>query len=150
MKTFWLFLCLTTTSLPLMAQVQLDGLWRGKLMLKEAKGWTEYPFELYLTRQGKSVHGRSYILLPTGQKVQMDLQGRYYDDLSIYLEEVDFIETGNGDPPPPYFRKFQLVWRRGLYESALKGHWQEIKDEVTDEGRRRGQLSLEKVVNKNA
>ena len=143
-------LCLFSC-LALSAQTTLDGLWRGTLTVGGIKSTQGYPFEVYLERDGRTVTGRSYLHLGEGQVVEMHLSGRMYDDLSIYIDEVEFINDDGDSYEPPFLRKYQLAWRRGIYEGSLNGYWQEIRTtDLMEESRERGRIFLRKVIAKKA
>ncbi len=143
-----LFLLLCIGSLN--AQTTLDGLWRGTMTVGGLESTRGYDFEVYLERQGRQVTGRSYLHLSDDRIVEMEVRGYMYEDFSIYIDEITYINDDGDSYEPPFKRKYQLAWRRGIYEGSLNGFWQEIIPEVFDDGRERGRIFLRKVIAKKA
>ncbi|MCB0638767.1 MAG: hypothetical protein KDC54_19195 [Lewinella sp.] len=144
-----LLLCLLSlAAVDLSAQVTLNGLWEGTITEGGLQSDQGYPFQVFLEKRGRTVSGRSYIQM--GDRiVEMQLSGRLYDDNSIYLDEIEFI-SDDESWSPPFMRKYQLLWRRGIYEGSLNGYWQEIRDDVFNDARERGRITLRKVQEKRA
>lgn len=144
-----LLLCLLCSPcFALSAQVALDGLWEGTITIGGLQSQRGYPFQVFLEKRGRIVTGRSYIQL--GERlVEMELRGRLYEDNSIYLDEIEFI-SDDESWEPPFMRKYQLLWKRGIYEGSLNGYWQEIRDDVMNDARERGRIVLKKVSEKRA
>jgi hypothetical protein len=82
--------------------------------------------------------------MDNGQILAMDVVGQMYKDRSVYLREVRVVELQNG-VEPKFPRKYQIVYKRGLYENAIEGFWQEIRPDISNEDRDRGRISLKKV-----
>lgn len=119
----------------------LAGVWEGSLILGVTDG-TELPMQLYLTVKGRQVTGRSYILLPNGETLQMDLSGRTFRDGSFGLTETRFAGDPENGVLPQFNRQYQIVYRTGLWGEALKGYWQEVTEDVLDPARRMGRVEL--------
>lgn len=142
---FALFCCCTLT-----AQIQFDGLWEGTISLSGPEGFANYPLQVYLEKQGKKVTGRCYIYLTNERVVETELNGRLYDDLSVYIDDIVFVPNANDDYEPPFLRKYQLIWKRGINGSSMNGYWQEVRKDIFDEGRQRGRINLRRVINNKA
>jgi len=132
----------------LSAQKGLDGVWEGTITIGGIYSSQPLPMQLYLTVNGKSIEGRSYVQIKEGETVQMDLRGSLYKDNSMQMAEIKFV----GDESNPYFPKFnrqyQLIWKRDLWEAQLIGFWQEVTDHTFYNYRERGRIQLKKIKNK--
>jgi hypothetical protein len=82
------FVLMLAFALP--AQNTLDGTWEGFMTVGGIYSDQQLPMQLYLTSEGSEVKGRSYVQLPDGSTLRMDLEGHRYRDLSISLIETDF------------------------------------------------------------
>jgi hypothetical protein len=148
-RSFLLTLALFS-AFTLSAQLQLTGLWEGTISLSGPEGFANYPLQVYLDKAGKKVTGRCYIYLTNEQIVETQLSGRLYDDLSIYIDDIVFVPNDKDDYEPPFLRKYQLIWQRGINGSALNGYWQETRKDIFAESRQRGRIALRKVVDSKA
>ncbi|WP_367387963.1 hypothetical protein [Lewinella sp. LCG006] len=142
--------CCLLFSWSLAAQLQFEGLWEGTITVGGIQSTKGYPVQIYLERQGKKVSGRSYVYLSDTRIVEMNLSGFLYDDLSVYLDEVEYVNRNGDNYVPPFLRKYQLMWNRSINGSSLNGYWQEIRQEIFDAKRERGRIFLKKVVNNKA
>lgn len=149
LRSFLLALTLLTC-FTLSAQLQLDGLWEGTITTGGIESSQGYPVQLYLKRSGKTVTGRSYVYISETEVIEMELEGRLYDDLSIYIDEVKYINHQEGDEVPDFLRKYQLIWNRSINGSSINGYWQEIRKEIFDTQRQRGRIFLKQRVNNKA
>ncbi len=145
-----LFTLALLSAFTLSAQLQLDGLWEGTITTGGIESTKGYPVQLYLKRAGKKVTGRSYVYISETEIVEMELAGRLYDDLSIYIDEVEYISHQEGEELPDFLRKYQLMWNRSINGSSINGYWQEIRQEIFDTKRQRGRIFLRQVVNNKA
>jgi hypothetical protein len=143
MRPVLLAFFLSTIALPLFGQLTLEGVWKGTLTtsIHSQRG---YPFELYLYREGSRVWGRSYITVQKDSTIVMDLAGKMYPDRSISLRETQFSGDTMRGPLTPYFRRYQLIFKRGLFDASLNGFWQEVREGVFDDDRNRGRIYLRK------
>jgi hypothetical protein len=103
-----------------------------------------FPIELFLYRDGSRVWGRSYVTVQKDSTIVMDLEGKIHGDLSISLKEVRFGGDTVRGPLAPFGRRYQLIFKRGLYDASLNGFWQEIRDDVFNDRRNRGRIYLRK------
>ncbi len=142
MKTTLLFLFLLP--LFLSAQAKIDGLWEGTMTIGGIYSNEALPMQLYITTEGNLVRGRSYVTLPNGQILRMDLSGYYYGDRSMKLEEVAFAGDAENDLLPEFNRQYQIVYRPDLWDSELRGFWQEVTDLTFSDTRRMGRMILKK------
>ncbi|PSR14417.1 MAG: hypothetical protein DA408_12735 [Bacteroidetes bacterium] len=148
-------LCLLSFALfftiPLSAQqLQLDGLWEGTITVGGITSTKGYPVQIYLERSGRKVTGRSYVYLSKNRVVEMNMAGHLYEDLSIYIDEVTFVDRQKDGYVPPFLRKYQLSWNRSINGSSLNGYWQEDRKEIFAGDRERGRIFLKKVVSNKA
>ncbi len=101
------------------------------------------PMQLYLTVEEGVIKGRSYVTLPDGKVLRMDLKGRLYGDRSFSLYEMNFVGDSENDIMPEFNRQYQIVYKPDLWDSTIRGFWQEIKPHVRED-RRRGRMVLRK------
>jgi hypothetical protein len=149
MRPIVLALALCTLATPALAQLTLQGVWKGTLTtsIHTDRG---YPFELYLYRDGARVWGRSYITVKPDSTIVMDLEGTMHQDLSISLYEKKFSGDKVRGPLAPFFRRYQLSFKRGLFEASLNGFWQEVRDDAFNNRRKRGRIYLRKETSDKA
>ena len=137
-------------SLSLAAQLEFEGLWEGTITVGGIQSTQGYPVQVYLERQGKKISGRSYVYLSETRVIEMNLSGYLYDDLSVYIDEVEYINRNGDSYVPPFLRKYQLMWNRSINGSSLNGYWQEIRQEIFAAKRERGRIFLKRVVSNKA
>ncbi|MCP9236107.1 hypothetical protein [Lewinella sp. JB7] len=132
--------------LPLLltAQTSLDGLWEGTMTVGGIYSNEALPMQLYITTDGSRVTGRSYVTLPDGKVLRMDLSGYYYGDRSLSLVEISFVGDGDNAIMPEFNRQYQIVYKPDLWDSELRGYWQEVSDHTFSDTRRRGRMILKK------
>ena len=135
------FLC--SVAFPLSGQLTLEGVWKGTLTTS-LHGDRGLPFELFLYRDGSRIWGRSYLTIRKDSTIIMDLAGEMHRDRSISLREVRFGGDRVRGPLAPYRRRYQLLFKKGLFDASLNGFWQEIREGVLDEDRKRGRIFLRK------
>ncbi|MEM6769155.1 MAG: hypothetical protein AAF597_01110, partial [Bacteroidota bacterium] len=102
------------------------------------------PMQLYLNTKKGVVEGRSYVQLPDGSTLRMDLRGKLYSDGSIRLLETGFAGDEFNERLPKFSRKYQIIFKDDIWNPELIGFWQEIKEEVFAPDRRRGRMTLTK------
>lgn len=142
----WLTLILVAITLCTgYSQHRLDGLYEGTMTRGGIYSSEGLRFELLLEVKGGEVKGRSYIHIGENEIIEMDIQGKLYNDRSIYFEDIKFVSQTASEIIPPFSRKYQLVFNRSIWDSTLEGYWQEIRSEVFHEKRKRGRISLKKV-----
>ncbi|MBB4080654.1 hypothetical protein GGR28_003289 [Lewinella aquimaris] len=135
---FFLFPLLLT------AQTSLDGLWEGTMTVGGIYSNEALPMQLYITTEGSKVTGRSYVTLPNGKVLRMDLSGYYYGDRSLSLVEVSFTGDEDNAIMPEFNRQYQIVYKPDIWDSELRGYWQEVSDFTFSNTRRRGRMLLRK------
>lgn len=103
------------------------------------------PMQLYLSSaKDGTVEGRSYVQLPDGTTLRMDLRGKIFSDRSIRLLETSFAGDEFNERLPKFNRKYQILFRDDIWNPELIGFWQEIKEEIFASNRRRGRMTLTK------
>ncbi len=144
-----LSLLLSMTFAPaLRAQITLSGEWTGTMTIGGIYSSTKLPMKLYIVNRGGHIEGRSYVTLPDGEVLRMDLEGVLYGDQSMQLREVKFGGDPNNDILPEFNRQYQIVYKPDLYDSELRGFWQEVTPETNKTGRQRGRMVLKKLKSK--
>jgi len=146
MSTRYLFVLLVMllSSPVLLAQSSLDGTWEGTMTIGGIYSNEELPMQLYLNTKDGIVEGRSYVQLPEGGTLRMDLRGKIFTDRSIRLVETAFAGDEFNERLPKFNRKYQIIFRNDIWNPELIGYWQEVKEEVFSPNRRRGRMSLTK------
>lgn len=104
----------------------------------------QLPMQLYLTTEGTQVEGRSYVQLPDGSTLRMDLRGWMYRDLSLQLTEVKFAGDPTNEILPEFNRQYQIVFKPDLWDAQLRGFWQEVTDHTFNNTRKRGRMVLKR------
>lgn len=102
------------------------------------------PMQLYIITEGNEIKGKSYVTLPDGQVLRMDLSGYLYGDRSISLVEISFAGDADNDIMPEFNRQYQILYRPDIWNSELRGWWQEVTDLTFGNTRRRGKMVLKK------
>ncbi|MTB51604.1 hypothetical protein [Lewinella sp. W8] len=143
-RSFLFLFTLLLCSPLLIAQVDLDGAWEGTMTVGGIYSNEQLPMQLYLTTEGTQVEGRSYVQLPDGSTLRMDLRGRMYRDLSLQLTEVKFAGDPTNDILPEFNRQYQIVFKPDLWDAQLRGFWQEVTDKTFNNGRKRGRMVLKR------
>lgn len=126
------------------AQAGLDGTWEGTMTIGGIYSHEALPMQLYLTTTNGVVKGRSYVQLPDGSTLRMDLEGKVYKDGSIRLLETAFAGDEFNERLPKFSRKYQILFNDDIWNPVLKGFWQEIQEEIFDPNRRRGRMTLKR------
>lgn len=127
---------------PLFSQSTLDGTWEGFMTVGGIHSDKQLPMQLYITTTGSKVEGRSYVQLPDGSTLRMDLWGYIYKDHSISLVESAFAGDPTNDIMPEFNRQYQIVFKPDLWDPHLKGFWQEKTEDTFGKKRRRGRMTL--------
>ncbi len=122
----------------------LDGMWEGTMVVGGIYSNEQLPMQLYLTTKGAYIEGRSFVQLPTGGTLRMDLQGQLHGDMSISMVEVKFAGDPENDVMPEFNRQYQIAFKDDLWNPRLVGFWQEVTDEVFGPNRQRGKMVLTK------
>jgi hypothetical protein len=142
---FLLFLFLIQFSLlkgHLLGQDFLEGAWKGKYTFGIQSDYG-YPFEIFLRIDGRKITGRSYLVTPDKRKVEMDVRGYLFQDLSFIIEETSIVKSPE-TTENTFFRKYQLRFKGDIWTKNLEGYWQEIIDNNFDKSRKVGKILLTK------
>ena len=132
------------------AQKGLEGLWEGTITKGGIYSEAGDRVELFLEVEGSKISGRSYVHMPDGKVVEMELKGSFYQDRSIYLEDIEFVPPADSSYVPPFSRKYQLIYTRSIWNNKLEGYWQQIIPTPFHSSRKRGRIFLKKVSSKKA
>jgi len=144
---FLFLFCLAITGF-LYGQKKPTGLWEGTLT-NSIHSQNGLRFELLLEFKGKKVRGKTFIYYKDNTIHTMEIEGTVYDDRSIYFEEVRSA-NGKDQAPPPFNRKYQLIFTRSIWDSTLEGYWQEIMTNPFDEQREMGRIIMKKASDSKA
>jgi hypothetical protein len=137
--------CLIPVLLPAQKSGGLEGLWKGSMTLGGLDDQRQVTFELYLTRENKKLVGKSYLYLSDDRVIEMEVRGTLYGDLSIYLQDKEFIPEPGSEEKPPYYRKYQLMYMPSIWNTKMEGFWQEVTPHYFSEKRRLGRIKLKKM-----
>ena len=132
------------------AQTSLDGAWEGEMIVGGIYGTERLPVQMFITLDDGMVTGRTYIKLPDGELVQMNLTGRMYRDRSMEMVETDYVGSEDNAYFPLFNRQYQLIYKPDLFDSELQGFWQEVTEDTFNKFRKRGRMRLRKVEVKGA
>lgn len=123
-------------------QAFLEGSWKGKYTygIQNESG---YPFEIFLRINGRKITGRSYLVTPDKKKVEMDISGYLFQDLSFIIEETTIVKSPETSEDT-FFRKYQLRFKGDIWAKSLEGYWQEIIDNNFEKTRKVGRVLLTK------
>lgn len=144
--TALLVLGLFLVNSPSHAQKRLEGLFQGELTVGGLGSSRKIKVEMYLKIDKRQVEGRSYVHLAPGKTAEMQLRGIFYDDFSIYLEEVQEVSPrASEQASAPYPRKYQLLYSGHFEEVQLTGFWQQVIDTPFDKKRHLGRIKLTKI-----
>lgn len=125
------------------AQLTPEGVWDGFMTVGGIYSDERLPMQLYLTaKEGNTYEGRSYVQLPDGSTLRMDLVGRIFKDQSIELIEVAFAGDALNDIMPDFNRQYQIIYKADLWDPKMYGYWQEQTSETFGAKRRRGKMTL--------
>lgn len=147
-KALLFFFFLSLISVATAQTKSLEGLWRGTITTRGLEPQADCVFELYLQAAGKNkLKGRAYIYLPDGQILETQVNGTYYGDRSADLFEVEFIERTGQTATLPFYRKYQFIHQKSIFESEnkIKGYWQELPERRWGIKREQGRIYLERV-----
>lgn len=143
-KRFFSLLLVTFTCLygNVYGQAFLEGSWKGKYTygIQNESG---YPFEIFLRIDGRKITGRSYLVTPDKRKVEMDIRGYLFQDLSFIIEETAIVKSPETSENT-FFRKYQLRFKGDIWTKSLEGYWQEIMENDFDKTRKVGRILLTK------
>lgn len=132
------------------AQKDLEGLWQGTMSVGGINSSKTVRFQLYLKVNGKDLEGKSIVYLQDGSIVEMEVKGYMYGDRSVYMEDAKFLPLREDDEEEkaPFFRKYQFLYNRSIWESSLEGYWQQRKIDPFNKTRERGRISLKRIKSK--
>ena len=152
MKFFYLIglslFCLSSLS----AQKDIEGLWEGTITIGGIHSNDSYKFQLYLKSSGRKITGKSIVHLGNEEYIEMDVWGTWHGDRSVYMEEFKFIPVIGKEEEgqkAPFYRKYQFIHNRSIWESKLEGYWQEITNDTFGQKRKRGRITLKRIDKKN-
>ena len=127
------------------SQERLQGLFEGTLTLGGLESSRRLRLEMAIRIQDGRVSGRSYVHLGRNEILEMELRGYFYQDFSIYVEEIKEIALPGEKPLSPYPRKYQLKYSGSFEEVFLNGFWQQASDAPLEEGLQLGRVRLRKT-----
>src|SRR5688572_23627064 len=102
----------------------INGIWRGKLVMEPGGCFPVYNIELQLNVNGNKISGVSYHYSDTSNFVKETFTGSYrLDSNNISISEIGV--TTFRIPPDciPCIKKYSLSFHKGGNEEQLRGSW---------------------------
>ena len=125
------------------AQLTPEGVRDGIMTIGGIYSDERLPMQRYLTDKGNNTYdGRTYVHLPNGSTLRMDLVGKIFKDQSIELVEVAFAGDAFNEVMPEFNRQYQIIFKADLWNPKMYGYWQEQTAETFGAKRRRGKMTL--------
>ncbi len=103
-------------------KLDIEGQWLGVITQEDGGYATSYEFELFLSRTGNKLGGRSYSRVDDLYTI-LDLKGEIKSGMLIYLEETKIVDVHLHDGLHACYKSAQL---RVSYENGklkLEGFW---------------------------
>lgn len=144
------FFCVCFLAIEGYSQQRLEGLFEGILTVGGLDGSGTQRLEMYLKIDRRQISGRSYLHLAGNKTIEMEIRGVFYQDFSIYLEEIAPVNAIEDLKQAPFPRKYQLMYSGSFDEVILTGFWQQVSDSPLDDKRQIGRVKLKKVRNNKA
>ncbi len=116
-----------TTGLFLAALSQaqdINGIWRGKLVMEPGGCFPVYNIELQLSVSGNTISGVSYHFSDTSNYVKETFSGRYQPDSNLILINELGVTTFHIPPDCiPCIKRYSLSFHKGGNDEQLRGSW---------------------------
>jgi hypothetical protein len=122
MKTIWTLL-LGLTLLPLCAQSDFSGAWKGILTQDDGGFRSEYQFEVYLIQEGKEVRGRTYVSVDDIY-AELDIEGQVVNGNTVLFREIRFVRFSRLENLEWCYKLARLTLRREGDTWRLEGPWE--------------------------
>lgn len=107
---------------------QIDGIWKGRLVMAPGACFPIYNIELQLKLDSNKITGTAYHFSDSANYVKENLEGFYDKDSNIIsLQEIGITTYKVKDECVPCIKKYKLSFHRGgdnnVKEEQLKGTW---------------------------
>ena len=138
-------LLLLSGPLLLSGQHPLEGRWEGKITRGGIQSEDGYKFEMYLDIDARGyLTGFATIHLSPVQRIETRLTGKLHQDQSLSLVDLEMPADIDPSLRASFYRKYQLIYHRSIWESTLNGYWQELTPHHFSDQRRRGRIFLKR------
>jgi hypothetical protein len=102
----------------------INGIWKGKLVMEPGGCFPVYNIELQLNVSGKSISGVSYHYSDTSNYVKEAFNGNYkVDSNNIAIIEIGVTTFKIPQDCIPCIKKYSLSFHKGENEEQLRGTW---------------------------
>lgn len=102
----------------------INGIWRGKLVMEPGGCFPVYNIELQLTVSGTTISGVSYHFSDTSNYVKETFTGRYQPDSNIISISEMGVTTFHIPPDCiPCIKRYTLAFHKGGNDEQLRGSW---------------------------
>jgi hypothetical protein len=123
MRRFFIVLFILTTSVLTFAQ-NINGIWKGKLVMDPGGCFPVYNIELQLQVAGSKISGVSYHFSDTTNYVKENFEGSYIaDSNNISIIEIGVTTFRIPADCIPCIKKYFLSYHKGGNEEQLRGSW---------------------------
>jgi hypothetical protein len=103
--------------------INLSGHWKGTITQKEGGYRPTYVIEFYLSQQGTSIKGQSYVYADDIHAV-MALEGELKNNMLLQFHETKIVDFTKTEDVEWCIKKGQLVIRQKAGQIHLEGFWQ--------------------------
>lgn len=119
-----LFLIIALTGILSAGAQNINGIWKGRLVMEPGGCFPVYNMELQISASGNKITGTSYHFSDTTNYVKENFEGVYIPDSNI----IRISETGVATfhiPADciPCIKKYELSFHKGGNEEQLRGSW---------------------------
>jgi hypothetical protein len=102
----------------------INGIWKGKLVMEPGGCFPVYNIELQITAVGDKITGVSYHYSDTSNYVKETFNGTYKKDSnSIYINEMGVTTFRIPADCIPCIKRYNLSFHKGGNEEQLRGSW---------------------------
>jgi hypothetical protein len=126
MRQFCLLLILLSSLLTTAAQ-DINGIWKGKLVMAPGGCFPVYNIELQIKNSGATITGSAYHFSDSANYVRENFQGTYKKDSNlISIQENGIITFRIKEDCVPCVKNYSLSYHRGsqnVAEEQLRGTW---------------------------
>lgn len=119
------FLCLLL--LPLSAQTNLSGTWKGIITQDEGGYRSTYDFELVIKQDGNKISGKSYVRIDDIFAV-MELEGEFSGGVIFRFQETAIIDSKKFEGLEWCVKRGQLLFKQDKEGLKLEGFWQGVTE----------------------
>jgi hypothetical protein len=117
-------LLILLTGFSMVSAQDINGIWKGKLVMEPGGCFPVYNIELQLTVSGNNISGVSYHYSDTSNFVKETFNGNYkVDSNNIAISEIGVTTFRIPQDCIPCIKKYALSFHKGGNEEQLRGTW---------------------------